>query len=98
MGAEEGTHAGADPEQASQVDVAVASRKSVGQAVKEIGVTDHTCYRWRREYGGLQAVSGTGTGFGPELAGIGGQARVFDAWWYVARTLTLFEGTLGSGL
>ena len=36
-----------------QVDVAVAHGKSVGQAVREIGVTDHTYYRWRREYGGL---------------------------------------------
>ena len=36
-----------------QVDVAVAGGKSVGRAVREIGVTDHTYYRWRREYGGL---------------------------------------------
>ena len=34
-----------------QVEVAVAKGKSVGQAVREIGVTDHTYYRWRREYG-----------------------------------------------
>ncbi len=36
-----------------QVEVAIANGKSVGQAVREIGVTDHTYYRWRREYGGL---------------------------------------------
>ena len=36
-----------------QVEVAVAGGKSGGQAVREIGVTDHTYYRWRREYGGL---------------------------------------------
>ena len=36
-----------------QVEVAVAGGKGVGQAVREIGVTDHTYYRWRREYGGL---------------------------------------------
>jgi transposase-like protein len=36
-----------------QVEVAVAGGKSVSQAVREIGVTDHTYYRWRREYGGL---------------------------------------------
>jgi transposase-like protein len=36
-----------------QVEVAVAGGKSVGQAVREIGVTDHTYYRWRRDYGGL---------------------------------------------
>ena len=36
-----------------QVEVAIANGKSVGQAVRDIGVTDHTYYRWRREYGGL---------------------------------------------
>ena len=36
-----------------QVEVAVAGGKSVGRAVREIGVADHTYYRWRREYGGL---------------------------------------------
>ena len=36
-----------------QVEVAVAGGKSVGRAVRETGVTDHTYYRWRREYGGL---------------------------------------------
>ena len=36
-----------------QVEVAIAGGKSVGAAVREIGVTDHTYYRWRREDGGL---------------------------------------------
>ena len=45
-----------------QVEVAVAGGKSVGQAVRGIGVTDQhpfdfaqgkLYYRWRREYGGL---------------------------------------------
>ena len=36
-----------------QVEVAVAGGKSVGKAVRGIGVTDHTYYRWRREYGGF---------------------------------------------
>ena len=36
-----------------QVEVAVSGGKSGGRAVREIGVTDHTYYRWRREYGGL---------------------------------------------
>ena len=29
------------------------SGKSVGHAVREIGVTDHNYYKWRRGYGGL---------------------------------------------
>ncbi len=36
-----------------QVEVAVAGGKSVGQAVREMGVTDHTYYRWRGDYGGI---------------------------------------------
>ena len=36
-----------------QVEVAVANGKSVAQAVKEIGVSDNTYYKWRAEYGGL---------------------------------------------
>ena len=29
-----------------QVEVSVGNGKRVGQAVREIGVTDHTYYRW----------------------------------------------------
>jgi transposase-like protein len=36
-----------------QVEVAVANGKKVNQAVREIGVTENTYYRWRTEYGGL---------------------------------------------
>ena len=33
-----------------QVEVAVTGGKSVGQAVRGVGVTDHTYCRWRQEY------------------------------------------------
>ena len=36
-----------------QVEVAVANSKRVAQAVREIAVSEHTYYRWRSEYGGL---------------------------------------------
>ena len=36
-----------------QVEVAVANGKQVAQAVREIAVSQHTYYRWRTEYGGL---------------------------------------------
>ena len=36
-----------------QVEVGVANGKSVAQAVREIGVSDNTYYKWRAEYGGL---------------------------------------------
>ena len=37
-----------------QVEVAVASGKSVPQACKEAGITTQSYYRWRKEYGGLK--------------------------------------------
>jgi transposase-like protein len=43
-----------------QVEVAVAGGKSVGQAVREIGVTDHTYYRWRQEYNTIRPHSSLG--------------------------------------
>ena len=36
-----------------QVDVLVAQGRSVADAVRAIGVTEVTCYRWRQEYGGM---------------------------------------------
>jgi transposase-like protein len=36
-----------------QVEVAVAQGSSVGQAVRDINVSENTYYRWRQEYGGL---------------------------------------------
>ena len=37
-----------------QVDVLVSQGHKVPDAVRSIGVTQVTYYRWRREYGGLQ--------------------------------------------
>jgi transposase-like protein len=37
-----------------QVDVLVSQGTAVADAVRSIGVTLVTYYRWRREYGGLQ--------------------------------------------
>jgi transposase-like protein len=37
-----------------QVDVLIAQSKPVGDAVRAIGVTEVTYYRWRNEYGGLK--------------------------------------------
>ena len=37
-----------------QVDVLMAQGKPVADAVREIGVTEVTYYRWRNEYGGLK--------------------------------------------
>ena len=37
-----------------QVDVLMAQGRSVADAVRSIGVTEVTYYRWRNEYGGLK--------------------------------------------
>ena len=36
-----------------QVDVLVSQGQSVADAVRSIGVTEVTYYRWRQEYGGM---------------------------------------------
>ena len=38
-----------------QVDVLTAQGASVAEAVRSIGVTEVTYYRWRQEYGGLKS-------------------------------------------
>ena len=37
-----------------QVDVLVSQGAPVAEAVRQIGVTEVTYYRWRQEYGGLK--------------------------------------------
>ena len=38
-----------------QVEVLLSQGKSVGEAVRTIGVTQFTYYRWRKEFGGLKS-------------------------------------------
>ena len=37
-----------------QVDVLAAQGTPIADAIRQIGVTEVTYYRWRREYGGLK--------------------------------------------
>ena len=37
-----------------EAEVAIATGKTVPQACKQIGVSEHTYYRWRKEYGGVR--------------------------------------------
>lgn len=37
-----------------QADVLASQGRTVSQICKEIGVSDNTYYRWRKEYGGMQ--------------------------------------------
>ena len=37
-----------------QVDVLTSQGQSTADAIRHIGVTEVTYYRWRREYGGLK--------------------------------------------
>jgi transposase-like protein len=38
-----------------QVDVPTSQGKTVAEAIRSIGVTEVTYYRWRQEYGGLKS-------------------------------------------
>ena len=38
-----------------QVDVLVSQGQSIADAIRQIGVSEVTYYRWRQEYGGLKA-------------------------------------------
>src|SRR5205809_1802064 len=38
-----------------QVDVLVSQGQNVGDAIRQIGVTEVTYYRWRQEFGGLRS-------------------------------------------
>jgi len=37
-----------------QADVWLAEGKTVGEVARELGVSEQTYYRWRREYGGMK--------------------------------------------
>ena len=37
-----------------QVDVLISQGQSMADAIRQIGVTEVTYYRWRREFGGLK--------------------------------------------
>lgn len=58
-----------------QVDVLLGQGKTVGEAVKSIGVTETTYHRWRNEYGGLKLdqMKRLKEGLKPRTAGCGGQ-------------------------
>ena len=38
-----------------QVDVLISQGRSVADAIRSIGVTEVTYYRWRQEFGGLKS-------------------------------------------
>ncbi|GLS47128.1 transposase-like protein [Methylobacterium brachythecii] len=38
-----------------QVDVLISQGQSAAEAIRAIGVTEVTYYRWRQEYGGLKS-------------------------------------------
>ena len=37
-----------------QAEVLVSQGRTVSEAAKELEISDHTYYRWRREYGGIR--------------------------------------------
>jgi hypothetical protein len=43
-----------------QVEVLVGQGRSVAEAVRSIGATEPSYYRWRSEYGGLKVIRRSG--------------------------------------
>lgn len=37
-----------------EAEVLLGKGQTVGQACRQLGVSEHTYYRWRKEYGGLR--------------------------------------------
>jgi transposase-like protein len=37
-----------------EAEVALAKGQTTSQVCRQIGITEHTYYRWRKEYGGLR--------------------------------------------
>ena len=37
-----------------KIEVEIANGKTTPQAAREVGITEQTYYRWRREFGGLK--------------------------------------------
>jgi len=37
-----------------QIEVEIANGKTAPQAAREVGITEQTYYRWRKEFGGLK--------------------------------------------
>jgi putative transposase len=39
-----------------EAEVRLSQGRSVGQACREMGITEQTYYRWRKEYGGMKTA------------------------------------------
>jgi putative transposase len=37
-----------------QAEVLISQGQSISEVAKELAISDHTYYRWRREYGGIR--------------------------------------------
>jgi transposase-like protein len=51
-----------------QVDVLVSQGQNMVDAIRQIGVSEVTYYRWRQEFGGLKTGVGVASGSPPILA------------------------------
>ena len=39
-----------------EAEVRLSQGKAVGQVCREMGITEQTYYRWRKEYGGMKTI------------------------------------------
>ena len=39
-----------------EAEVRLSQGRTVGQACREMGIKEQTCYRWSKEYGGMKTI------------------------------------------
>ena len=37
-----------------QAEILISEGKTIGEAARQLSISEQTCYRWRREYGGME--------------------------------------------
>ncbi|UCB45632.1 MAG: transposase [Spirochaetota bacterium] len=45
-----------------EAEVLLSSGKTAGEVCRELNISEQTCYRWRKEYGGMRVAQATGEG------------------------------------
>ena len=80
-----------------QVDVLTTQGKNAAEAIRSIGVSEVTYYRWRQEFGGLkrrpgEAAEGPGNGEHPVAScGVGSDTRQADIAGGISGKLLIFR-------
>ena len=61
-----------------RAEVGLANGKSMKEVIRDLGVSEQTYYRWRREYGGMKTSQAKRLNIGCGTA-LGGRSKATDA-------------------